>query len=133
MSEDLQDRFNRLTEQYARAMMDQGSLQAELKEVSTDRDRLAAEIVQIRSVLGEVAVYEGLVDASPTATLVAELVRDHEELEKRIDAAVAVCLDAKQYAMASDEWEHSVMEVARLLKGGRRTPDDPSELEPDGD
>jgi chaperonin cofactor prefoldin len=115
MTDDLQDRFNRLTEQYARAMMDQGSLQAELAIVSLDRDRLASEIVQIRGVLNEVATYEGLVDASPTATLVAELVKDHEELETRIEAVLMLLSD--------EPLEPIMVETVRLLRGGTRVPD----------
>ena len=121
MSDDLQARFNNLCEQYAQAMMDQGSLQAELGIVSADRDRLAAEIAQIRAALDEVSTYEGLVDVSPTAMMVSELVRDHEELETRIEA-VLVMLGAYEGDPIADK-------AVELLRGGERVPDTPESLD----
>ncbi len=87
-----------------------------------------AEIAQIKVALNEVAVYEGLVEVSPVAMLVSELVRDHEELEARIDAAIALLRDAKDAANVTDEPSPLIDEVARLLAGGERFPDDPSSL-----
>jgi hypothetical protein len=94
---------------------DPEALQAALKAVLADRDRYAGQMTQIRASMREVAVYEDLVDTSPTVMLVAELVRDHEELEARIDAAVMLCSEHTD--------DPVVMEVARLLQGGPRTPD----------
>jgi len=87
-----------------------------------------AEIAQIKAALNEVAVYEGLVEVSPTAYLVSELVRDHEELEARIDAVVSLLQGAKEAANATDEPTPLIDEVARLLQGGARFPDDLSGL-----
>jgi hypothetical protein len=87
-----------------------------------------AEIAQIKAALNEVAVYEGLVEVSPTAYLVSELVRDHEELEARIDAVVSLLQGAKEAANVTDEPTPLIDEVARLLQGGPRFPDDLSGL-----
>lgn len=86
----------------------------------------SAELFQIKIALEQVAVYEGMVDVSPVALLVSELVRDHEELEARIDACVALLQGAKE--AAEGEPSPLVDEVARLLQGGNRVPDDPSQL-----
>jgi hypothetical protein len=86
------------------------------------------ELVQIKAALNEVAVYEGLVEVSPVAYLVSELVRDHEELEARIDAVVSLLQGAKEAANVTDEPSPLIDEVARLLQGGERFPDDPSSL-----
>ena len=85
------------------------------------RDKQAGELNQIKIALEEVAVYEGMVGISPVAYLVSELVRDHEELEARIDAVVSLLQGAKE--AAEDEPSPLVDEVARLLQGGERVPD----------
>lgn len=89
-----------------------------LKEATSQRDKQAAELAQIKSALSEVAVYEGMVGVSPVAMLVSELVRDHEELEARIDSVVMLLKGAKE--AAQDEPTPLVDEVARLLQGGER-------------
>jgi hypothetical protein len=121
MNDDLEGRFANLREQYAQAMMDQGSLQAELSIVSADRDRLAGEMAQVRAALDEVTTYEGLVDVSSTAMMVSELVRDHEELETRIEAVLVMC--------GAYEGDPVCDEVVRLLRGGERVPDTPVDLD----
>lgn len=87
-----------------------------------------AELTQIKVALNEVAVYEGLVEVSPTALLVSELVRDHEELEARIDAVISLLQGAKEAANVTDEPSPLIDEVWRLLAGGDRFPDDLSGL-----
>ena len=84
-----------------------------------------AEIAQIKIALEQVAVYEGLVEVSPVALLVSELVRDHEELEARIDAAFLVLREALTGETGERGW---AAEVSRLLSGGTRVPDDLSGL-----
>ena len=94
----------------------------ELQTVTQRANRLGKELVEIKGSLNEVAVYEGLVDSSPTAMLVAELVRDHAELEARVDAVL-------HYLNTDDFDGEAVAEVRRLLKGGKRIPDTPADLE----
>lgn len=101
---------------------DHSACQEALEAALTERDKYVLQIMQIRASMREVAVYEDLVEVSPTAMLVSELVRDHEELEARIDAAVMLCRDRTEDPLA--------VEVARLLQGGGRTPDTPEGLEP---
>lgn len=87
-------------------------------DVDSLNDRLVGkvnEVNEIRVALGRVAAFEGIVDSSTTAMLVDELVRDHEELESRIDAAMS---------LLSGETSEVASEVARLLGGGTRVPDD---------
>lgn len=78
----------------------------------------ADEINQIKIALGKVAVYDGLVEFSPTVLLVDELVRDHEELEARIDAVLHY-LTAYKDTMDIEAFN----EISYLLKGGTRVPD----------
>ena len=82
-------------------------------------ERLGTVLAEIRGSLDQVAVYEGM-DGSPVALLVAELVRDHEELEARIDAALMRIASGPSYALGN--------EVAAILRGGPRVPDDPREI-----
>lgn len=97
---------------------------AKVKEFSDAAYGFAREIAEIRGSLDRVAVYEGLVGVSPVAMLVADLVRDHEELEARIDSALSLLSSVEAVR------EHSAIEVevARLLKGGSRVPDTPEGL-----
>lgn len=70
------------------------------------------EIMQVRVALGRVAVYQGIVEHSPTAMLVDELVRDHEELEARIEAALVALGD-----------DPASKRIEGLLRGAERVPD----------
>jgi hypothetical protein len=95
------------------------------------REKLASELNQIRIALGRVAAFEGM-DASPTAMMVDELVRDHEELEARIDAALMLVKQVKDGIVYPDTqlgWESCLDELARFLKGGTRVPNTPEDLE----
>jgi hypothetical protein len=90
----------------------------------TDREtRLARELTEIRVALGKVAAFEGIHETSTTAMMVDELVRDHEELEARIDAAIMSPTDKAM--------EDRIEEIARLLQGGTRVPDTPASLKED--
>lgn len=87
-------------------------------------DSMVDEMNQVKIALGRVAVYEGMVEVSPTVRLVDELVRDHEELEARIDAVLS-------YLTTQHQTRPEIIdEVARLLKGGTRVPDDIEEIQP---
>lgn len=83
--------------------------------------RFGRELAEIRGTLDQVPVYEGLVDASPLALLISELVRDHGELEARIDAVIGLL--AQPPAGSYRAVETLSAEVARLLQGGKRVPD----------
>lgn len=84
-------------------------------------EHLGSEMAEIKASLMEVAVYEGM-GGSPTALLVTELVRDHEELEARIDAALSFISGAPSF-LPSERTRKDLAEIARLLKGGQRVPD----------
>lgn len=84
-------------------------------------ESLGSEMAEIKASLMEVAVYEGM-GGSPTALLVTELVRDHEELEARIDAALSFISGAPSF-LPSERTREDLAEIARLLKGGQRVPD----------
>jgi hypothetical protein len=103
--------------------------------------RMAEELTLIRVALGRVSVYEGLVDVSPTASLVDDLVRDHEELEARIDAALHLVYstmwpeieenDRHGYADPAAILRTTLDRIAQLLRGARRVPDSPEGLTED--
>ena len=97
---------------------------------TTERDLLEAaqaKLVSIKVALNRVSVYQDMVDRSPTEMLVDDLVRDHEELEARIDAVLHYLSSERQSRneTVTDE------EVARLLRGGTRVPDSPEGLTDD--
>jgi choline dehydrogenase-like flavoprotein len=118
-------------ENSVRVLIDErAAAQADLEIITSQRDRMAAELTQIKAAMNEVAVYEGIVDVSPVAMLVSELVRDHEELEARIDAVVLLLKATKEHGNVTMEM---VDEVTRLLRGGKRVPDTPEELTQDDD
>jgi hypothetical protein len=68
-----------------------------------------------------------MVDASPTAMLVEELVRDHAELESRIDAVIML-IAGWQADGASVRSEKILEDICRLLKGGLRVPESTEDL-----
>jgi hypothetical protein len=93
----------------------------------TEHDMLEeaqAKLVRIKVALGRVDVYKDLVDHSPTEMMVDDLVRDHEELEARIDAVLHY-VSSHEDGFDTEQYN----EVARLLKGGKRVPDSPEDLE----
>lgn len=103
-------------------------LREDVNRIISERDhyqqvaeRLGSEMAEIKASLDQVAVYEGM-DGSPTALLVTELVRDHEELEARIDAALSFISGAPSF-LPSERTREDLAEIARLLKGGQRVPD----------
>lgn len=135
------NRVKDLTAQLAQSEAESIQAMSEVVHFHEDRDRLALELAQIRGCLAQVAVYEGLVDSSPLAMMVSELVRDHEELEARIDAAMHVIsgIGRQEADLSASGNEVSsaglllinregLIEVGRLLQGGKRVPDDLSDL-----
>jgi hypothetical protein len=98
--------------------------------------RLARELTEIRVALGGVAAFEGIHESSPTAMMVDELVRDHEELEARIDAVMIIIkaigdgdrTPRAGYDGPDEAWRDEVREIGRILQGGPRVPDTPETL-----
>jgi hypothetical protein len=96
------------------------------------REEMARELMLISVALGRVAAFRGIGDASPTVMMVDELVRDHEELEARIDAAMMLLKQLNEgiiWPDGHDDWSWQVNELARLLQGGARVPETPEDLE----
>jgi hypothetical protein len=95
--------------------------------VASRADKLAKELIEVRIALGRVSTYEGLVEVSPTAMLVAGLVDDHEALETRIEAVLTYVQhlrDTEAWTYEADTgdalvWPHEALaEIVRLLSGG---------------
>lgn len=76
-------------------------------------------IAAVQGALSEVGVYEGMDVRQSTLQYVTELVRDHEELERRIDLAM---LELRGEAV-------SIEEIAQILRGGATTPNDVRDLD----
>jgi hypothetical protein len=88
--------------------------------------RYAAELAQIRGSMHEVTSYHGMVDSSPLAMLVADLVRDHENLESRFEAVIHML-----GSLSESQRTPLVIEVERILRlGGESSwvPDSPEGL-----
>jgi hypothetical protein len=104
-------------------------LRVRVSEVASERDVLSDRLERIQGVLtviqaslSEVAVYKGMGIGTDSVVLyVNELVRDHEELERRIDAAMLECAAA----MDGDSIPISLFaqQIGRILQGGNQTPD----------
>jgi hypothetical protein len=93
------------------------------------QDLLAREMNQIKIALGRVSVYEGMVEYSPTAMLVDDLVRDHEALEMRIDAVMFYLAGLRDDPNYAGIWCANIKnEVVRLLRGGTTVPSTPESL-----
>lgn len=86
-------------------------LRGYLAAAQASRDNYAVQLAQIRGAMSTVAVYEGLVDASSVVMMVADLARDHEELEARIDAALLFIGPDRD-----GDW----LKIVAILKGGER-------------
>lgn len=89
-------------------------------EIVHQRERVAAlqsTLTLIQASLAEVAVYEGLPIGPDSVVLyVNELVRDHEELERRIDHAMLELRAAAASGVLLAE------HVGKILQGGTPTP-----------
>lgn len=122
-TDDLRAQVDRLRKQYAEAIQELSQANADKATIEADRDRLAKVIAEVRGSLSEVAVYDGILEGSPTAWAVAELVRDHAELEARIEATLS---EIAHYE-GKGEWE-LLERPYMLLRGGPRVPDSPEGL-----
>ena len=81
-------------------------------------------LTAIQASLGEVAVYEGMgIGRGSLVLYVNELVRDHEELERRIDLALMTTRDE---SIALTEVP---ARIALILRGSVPTPDSPGGLD----
>jgi uncharacterized membrane-anchored protein YjiN (DUF445 family) len=87
----------------------------DVQAVIQRHDALLAEITQVRVALGRAVTLQGLTETSPVATLVDLMVRDHDELESRIEAALVLLASHRDSIMPDD--------VARILRGAPRVPD----------
>lgn len=97
-------------------------LEAELAE-------RGAELMQIRALMHQVTVYEGLVDASNLVMMVADLVRDHDALETRIENVLHYCADEQAGSPENDDVVAMCLSIIDLARGGSPVPDDLSGLD----
>lgn len=90
------------------------AMQAEMQEQRAKHDTFVA---QVTASLGEVAVYEGMAIGPASVLLyLNELVRDHEELERRIDLAIIKIRSEPPYETVAHE-------IGQILQGSVATPD----------
>lgn len=95
-------------------------------------DGLEAERTQIRASLMSLPVYEDLVGPAPLTVMVAQVARDHEELEARIESVLDVILTRVNLdGLPKDSEEFDTLNrIAGLLQGQiPRVPDTPEELD----
>jgi len=120
--------------QYDIAVRVLGSKQREFDDLNKVVQPMRDELSQVRSVLTEVPVYEGLVGPAPLAMMVSELARDHEELEARIESVLDVILTRRADGLDIDTPEYATLnQIAGLLQGQiERVPDTLEELTEDG-
>jgi hypothetical protein len=87
--------------------------------LGADRQRLARELLEIRSVLGTMAVLQdtGMTMVS-TVDLVAMTAQDHEDLEERMNNIV-VYLKTEPAGISDEVREH----IQHLIRGGSNFPD----------
>lgn len=116
-------RLARLVEMYGKTRMDLGEAQSQILALEERLAQSQAQLTQIRALMGKVAVYEGMSDTWPLVMMVSDLVKDHDALEGRIDAAVFECR-----GHMDDEFEDLATEVLQILSGRKSTPDTPEGL-----
>lgn len=88
------------------------AMRAEMNEQRAKHD---AFVAQVTASMDQVAVYEGMVIGPESVLLyLNELVRDHEELERRIDLAILECRGEPVVDSGT---------IARILQGSVKTPD----------
>lgn len=107
----------------AQALMD--GVQEQLAKERELSRMYASQLGQIRALLNTVSTYEGIVDASSTVLMIADLVRDHEELETRIEAVLSMLPHLPDHAID----DITSGDIVRILRGGSIFPDTPEQLE----
>lgn len=120
--------------QYDIAVRVLGAKQREIDDLTKVVKPMRDELAQIRSVLTQLPVYEGLVGPTPLPMMVSELARDQEELEARIESVLDVILTRRSDGLATDTTEYETLnKIAGLLQGQiPRVPDTAEELTEDG-
>lgn len=89
-----------------------------IAELERDRRQRAAEMTQIKVALGRVPVIGDAVGASSTARLVDAVVRDNEEHETRMEAALDVILARTMDGIDPETAEYATLNrIAGLLQG----------------
>jgi hypothetical protein len=129
------DQIARLSQQCSDATEAAVAYMAEVTELRQENGslhRLLEEaqgtLTVIQASLGEVAVYKGMgIGRESVVLYLNELVRDHEELERRIDLAMLECASA----MDGDSVQVGIFAqgIGRTLQGGSKTPDTIEEID----
>lgn len=99
------------------------SVEEQLQSAQALALRYAGELAQIRAALSTVTVYQDLVDTSPVPMMVAELARDHDELESRIEAALLIASGNQVGRFPTDLVYTQMQRIIDLLRGAPRVPD----------
>lgn len=99
-------------------------LHSELADVSSRLDRVNATLTEIKVALGGVATYDGLLDVSPVAMLVANLVADHERLEQRIENVLTYL------GTGSHPLDFDPKRIEAMLRGASPFPDTIEGIDP---
>jgi hypothetical protein len=104
------------------ALRDELRLTRQAHAATTERlEHAQGVLVAVRATLAEVAVYEGMPIGEESMLLyLGEVVRDHEELERRIDLAVLECAAGREKGWM--EIRPFAEQIARILQGGVATP-----------
>jgi len=87
----------------------------DVQDLVRRHDALLEEVTQVRVALGRAVTLQGLTETSPVALLVDAIVRDHDELESRIEAVLMLLADRPNAVSPRD--------IERILRGGPRVPD----------
>ena len=95
----------------------EAELVAEVSRLEAQRDALIGSLDDITAHLRKVSVYADL-PSIPVVEGVRQLVKDHEELESRIEAVLTI----PEYPDSDSSWLKRA-EVHALLRGGKRIPD----------
>lgn len=116
------------------ARIENGKLRRDLQESDavmlshrTAHEKLARQVHTINVALETVAAYEGMNPAQATVAYVQELVRDHEELEARIDAVMGYLAPLLEDGQGTGP--EGARHIAALLQGAARVPDTAEELD----
>ena len=94
-------------------------LPTEVQAPVDNAERLAIEMNQVRSALGRVDVYRGMSGPTPIPLMVDELVRDHEEIEGRMDAILHLLVSTRDQKGVSQEVQDLIFEIGEIAAGRR--------------